>query len=303
MLIIGTVDMAVVQFLARGLPNLLDSNVEMQGDAGQRMIGIDDNIIHIHAYHRDHPRTRFIHGLKLHTDLNVLIGVESRTRELLHQILVSGAIGLFGWNDGVDLITHRLAFERRFQAGNDVADSMDVGEGASAVRGVQFSTLRVGKGVIYGFDLVFGDLHRKSFLSKPVFGAVYAFMPGRPTHTLIHGRHYVHDMKQRDDEQKISLLMTEAEQGDARAQRLLALRYWRGRGVMQSDELAVQWMKKAAAQKSALAERDLAGFYRQGIGVERDPAEALRLYRLAAQQGDPIARRFIREMLEIDRPK
>lgn len=110
-------------------------------------------------------------------------------------------------------------------------------------------------------------------------------------------------MKRRDDEQKISLLMCEAERGDARAQRLLALRYWRGRGVTQSDELAAQWMKQAAAQKLALAERDLAGFYQQGIGVERDADEALRLYRLAAQQGDPIAKKFIREITAISHPK
>ena len=101
-------------------------------------------------------------------------------------------------------------------------------------------------------------------------------------------------MKRQDDRQKVTLLMEEAAHGDARAQRLLALRYWRGRGVTQSIELAAQWMKQAAAQKLALAERDLASFYQQGIGVERDPNEALRLYRLAAHQGDPIAKKVIR---------
>lgn len=101
-------------------------------------------------------------------------------------------------------------------------------------------------------------------------------------------------MKLPDDRQKVSLLMEEAARGDARAQRLLALRYWRGRGVTQNIELAAQWMKQAAAQKLALAERDLAGFYHQGIGVECDPNEALRLFRLAAHQGDPIAKQFIR---------
>jgi TPR repeat protein len=105
-------------------------------------------------------------------------------------------------------------------------------------------------------------------------------------------------MKRLDNDQKVSLLMEEAARGDARAQRLLALRYWRGRGVMQNNELAAQWMLQAAAQKLALAERDLAGFYQQGIGVARDPDEALRLYRLAARQGDPIAKKIIREIIE-----
>ena len=103
-------------------------------------------------------------------------------------------------------------------------------------------------------------------------------------------------MRHAKDEQKIALLKKDAEHGDARAQRLLAIRYWRGRGVTQSAELAAEWMKKAAAQAWVLALRDLAGFYQNGIGVERDLAEALRLYRLAAGQGDPIAMNFIEDM-------
>ena len=109
-------------------------------------------------------------------------------------------------------------------------------------------------------------------------------------------------MKSGDDE-KISLLMDDAERGEARAQRLLALRYRRGRGVAQSDELAARWMKKAAAQGLALAERDLAGFYLEGIGVERDPDEALRLFRQAAQKGDPIAKDICSKVKEISRPR
>jgi len=103
-------------------------------------------------------------------------------------------------------------------------------------------------------------------------------------------------MRQAKDARKVALLKKDAEHGDARAQRLLAIRYWRGRGVTQSAELAAEWMKKAAAQAWALAQRDLAGFYQNGIGVERDTAEALRLYRLAAGQGDPIAINFINDM-------
>jgi len=106
-------------------------------------------------------------------------------------------------------------------------------------------------------------------------------------------------MMRRDDQQKLSLLMIEAQHGDARAQRLLALRYRRGRGVEQSDELAAQWMAKAAMQGLSLAERDLGTFYHQGIGVVSDLQHALRLYRLAAQQGDPIAEKYIQEMAGI----
>jgi len=106
-------------------------------------------------------------------------------------------------------------------------------------------------------------------------------------------------MMRRDDRQIISLLMVDAHHGDARAQRLLALRYRRGRGVGQNDELAAEWMKKAAMQGLSLAERDLGTFYHHGIGVVRDLQQALQLYRSAAQQGDPIAKKYIKEMAQI----
>ena len=103
-------------------------------------------------------------------------------------------------------------------------------------------------------------------------------------------------MKKLRDEQKVTLLRQEAAQGDARAQRLLALRYFRGRGMEQNYERAVLWMHKAAAQGLSLALRDLAGFYRDGIGVRQDPAKALTLYQAAAGRGDPIAKKYLRDM-------
>src|SRR3569832_1692076 len=76
---------------------------------------------------------------------------------------------------------------------------------------------------------------------------------------------------------------------DAPAQRLLALRYLRGRGVTQDLAVAHRWLRLSADQSLALAQRDLGELYEQGIGVTQDMTEALRLYRLAAAQGDPIA--------------
>ena len=159
MVVIGTMDVAMTQFLAARFANFLDGNIEMQSNAGQGMISIDGNVFRIHAHHRDHPRPSFAHGLKLHAYLNILIGIELRARELLHQTLISSAIGVFRVDDGVDLITRRLTLKRRFQTGNDIAYTMDVGEGASAMRTIQFRALCIGQGIIYGDDLVFGDLH------------------------------------------------------------------------------------------------------------------------------------------------
>lgn len=96
-------------------------------------------------------------------------------------------------------------------------------------------------------------------------------------------------MNKYGDVQKVTLLRENAAQGNARAQRLLALRYWRGRGVPQDFKLAASWMHSAAAQGLSLAQRDLADFYLNGIGVRQDSAKALELYRAAASQGDPLA--------------
>lgn len=115
-------------------------------------------------------------------------------------------------------------------------------------------------------------------------------MPGRPSRAAGRtGNECVTDPL--PEEEKVELLRRHAEGGDARAQRLLALRYRRGRGVPQNVTAAAQWMQSAAAQGLSLAQRDLAEFYEQGIGVARDENRALQLYRAAAAQGDPIARR------------
>jgi len=103
-------------------------------------------------------------------------------------------------------------------------------------------------------------------------------------------------MKKMRDEQKVTLLRQEATQGDARAQRLLALRYLRGRGMERDHECAAKWMHKAAAQGLSLALRDLADFYQNGIGVRKDQAKALALYRAAAAGGDSIAIKYLKGM-------
>lgn len=93
-----------------------------------------------------------------------------------------------------------------------------------------------------------------------------------------------------DDAGKLAELRADAERGDARAQRLLGLRYLRGRGVTQDHAQAATWLQRAAHQNLALAVRDLGECYEAGWGVARDPARALELYRRAAELGDPIAR-------------
>ena len=90
-------------------------------------------------------------------------------------------------------------------------------------------------------------------------------------------------------EESAAVLETHAQEGDARAQRLLAMRYLRGRGVPKDVSIAVDWMQLAAQQHFAKAQRGLGELYESGLGVVLDAAIASHWYRLAALQGDPVA--------------
>jgi len=76
-----------------------------------------------------------------------------------------------------------------------------------------------------------------------------------------------------------------AEQGDARAQRILGLMYKNGQGVAQDYKEAVKWYRLAAEQGFADAQYNLGVMYYEGKGVTQDFKEAVKWYRLAAEQG------------------
>ena len=80
-----------------------------------------------------------------------------------------------------------------------------------------------------------------------------------------------------------------ADEGDARAQSIVAQIHYRGRGVPQSDTEAAKWFRRAADQGDALAQFYLGVMYNEGRGVPQDYAEAAKWYRLAADQGDAQA--------------
>jgi TPR repeat protein len=78
-----------------------------------------------------------------------------------------------------------------------------------------------------------------------------------------------------------------AEQGDARAQSLVGLIYYIGRGALRDDAKAVDWLRLAADQGDAAAQFRLGLMYSEGQGVPQDHAEAAKWYRLAANQRHP----------------
>jgi uncharacterized protein len=80
-----------------------------------------------------------------------------------------------------------------------------------------------------------------------------------------------------------------AEKGDVRAQSLVGLIHYIGRGALRDDTQAARWLRLAADQGDAAAQFRLGLMYSEGQGVPQDHAEAARWYRLAADQRHPQA--------------
>ena len=99
-------------------------------------------------------------------------------------------------------------------------------------------------------------------------------------------------------EESAAILQTDASQGIARAQRLLALRYQRGRGVPKDEAIAFYWMQLAAQQNFAMAQRSLGELYENGSGIALDIGVASDWYRFAALQGDSIAKQHLQRLAQ-----
>ena len=76
-----------------------------------------------------------------------------------------------------------------------------------------------------------------------------------------------------------------AEDGDAKAQCDLGLRYETGKDVGVDQAESVKWYRKAAEQGNAEAQCNLGVHYSVGMGIEKDMAEAVRWLRKSADQG------------------
>jgi len=84
-----------------------------------------------------------------------------------------------------------------------------------------------------------------------------------------------------------------ADQGDARAQYLLASYYATGRGVVKDNVQAVKWYRKAAVQGNAQAQYSLGFHYVRSLGVPRDHGQALKWWLKAAEQGHADAQYMV----------
>ena len=85
--------------------------------------------------------------------------------------------------------------------------------------------------------------------------------------------------------ERISNLVSDAEQGNADVQYNLGLMYRVGAGIPQNYKEAVKWFRKAAEQGNADAQYNLGLMYRVGAGIPQNYKEAVKWFRKAAEQG------------------
>ncbi|MDJ0837770.1 MAG: hypothetical protein QNK37_14740 [Acidobacteriota bacterium] len=87
-------------------------------------------------------------------------------------------------------------------------------------------------------------------------------------------------------EQRLAVLIAEAENGNRQAQFNVARRYESGNGLKRDDEKALHWYTLAADAGLASAQFQLAEWHRTGRpGMKTDPEVAAHWYRRAALQG------------------
>ena len=84
-----------------------------------------------------------------------------------------------------------------------------------------------------------------------------------------------------------------AEQGHARAQHQVGLRYDRGEGVSEDKAEAAKWFRKAAEQGGMSAQYKLGVMYRDGLGVPKDDVEACVWFSVAATTGHRSAKKSL----------
>lgn len=94
----------------------------------------------------------------------------------------------------------------------------------------------------------------------------------------------------------LSNLQTQAEQGDARAQVDLGLRYIEGNGVTKDLTKALALLKNAALQGDSTGQLELGVMYVNGEGVAEDLREGYAWYSLSSQQGNSQAKEYLKDL-------
>lgn len=116
----------------------------------------------------------------------------------------------------------------------------------------------------------------------PLIGIAARLVPIALSMAMAVGGPAVHAVTDATD---VTVLLRQAESGDARAAFLLGMRYARPDDSSRDDVEAVRWLRLAAEQGLAEAQYNLGIMYASGRGVAQDPEQSAKWYLQAAEQG------------------
>ena len=97
-------------------------------------------------------------------------------------------------------------------------------------------------------------------------------------------------------EAKFAEAKQKAESGDAKAQLVVARRYYNGDGVTKDNAKAAEWYRKAAEQGNEFAQYNLGAMYDKGEGIPKDAAKAGDWWKKAAAQGNLAAQESLEHL-------
>ncbi len=153
----GAVHVAVSDFVFRCTPDIQNLYLEVEFDAGQRVIGIHGDLIKTNVGNGNDFAAV---GLKLHANLDFLIA-KSVAGDFLYHFVAFDSIAFFRRYLQVQLGPFGLSFQPLLHSGDEVADTMDIVERVPAIAGVEDVAFIVGERIMNGCHGVLCDLHKK----------------------------------------------------------------------------------------------------------------------------------------------
>jgi len=147
-------DVSVLDFLLGGLADIDNFDIECEVDPGEGVVGVNNNGIALDFL--DFGNAGAVGGLRLeaHTGFQVGIFGELASLGLGDELGIVLPVAIGGGYFGGKFVPAFLALEFFFEAGNDIAMTVKVGEGIASLAGIEHLSFRRSEGVMHGDDAV-----------------------------------------------------------------------------------------------------------------------------------------------------
>lgn len=153
------VHVAVGDFFGGGGTDFADGDVEGEGFAGQRVVGVDRDGVAFDGDHDNVVGAVFAGGAEAHAGFDIGALRENRAVDLPHAAFVAQSVGFDGRNGDVEFLAGGFAFEGFFESGHNAGVAVHVGHGGAVGGGVEHFGAAVADFVVEENGVVFGDFH------------------------------------------------------------------------------------------------------------------------------------------------